>query len=67
MKEWHIKDKVIKLMGFKEDKEKLRRMAKNRELARIGNLLATEFEIILNDAKLKMINITQVILKEELK
>ena len=67
MKEWHIKDKVVKLMGFKQDKDQLRRMEVNREIARVGNLLATEFEIILAQAKLRMISVTQQILKDELK
>jgi hypothetical protein len=67
MKEWHIKDKVVKLMGFKQDKDQLRRMEVNREIARVGNLLATEFEIILAQAKLRMISVTQQILKDEIK
>lgn len=67
MKEWHIKDKVVKLMGFKQDKDQLRRLEVNREIARVGNLLATEFEIILAQAKIRMISVTQQILKDELK
>lgn len=67
MKEWHIKDKVVKLMGFKQDKDQLRRLEVNREIARVGNLLATEFEIILAQAKVRMISVTQQILKDELK
>lgn len=67
MKEWKITDKVIKLMGPRKDKEQLRRLEVNREIARIGNLLAIEFEIILGEAKNKMISATQHILKQEIK
>jgi hypothetical protein len=67
MREWRIKDKVIKLMNFKDDKAKIKRLEVEREIARVGNLLATEFEIILAQAKLRMISVTQQILKDELK
>lgn len=67
MKEWRIQDKVIKLMGFKRDKDQINRMQRDREISRIGNLITHEVDIITEEYKRKIASMVHHILKDELK
>jgi hypothetical protein len=67
MKAWPIKDKVIKLMGFKRDKQNIERMQRDREIARIGNEISQNIDIICEEYKRKLVTTVHHILKSELK
>jgi hypothetical protein len=67
MKEWRITNKVIKLMGFKSDKEQINRMQRDREISRIGNMLTHQVDILTEEYKRKIASMMHHILKDELK
>ena len=67
MTEWYIKDKIGQFVGIAKSSEQLRRKEINQEIARLGGLLATDFDKILTEAKNKMISSIQYRLKEEIK
>lgn len=67
MRVWPIKNKVIKLMGFKESKAKITQMERDREISRIGNLITQQVDAFTEEYKRKIASIVHHILKDELK
>lgn len=67
MKVWPIKDKVIKLMGFKDKRDIINRMERDREIARIGNIITQEVDILTEEYKRRIATMIHHVLKDELK
>lgn len=67
MKVWPIKDKVIKLMGFKQKKETMSRMDKDRKIASIANQLSQEIDRATEEYKRHITRFAHHLLKDQLK
>lgn len=77
MKVWPIKNKVIQWMDIKSkvinwrdikgNKDKIARMERDREIARIANLITEQMDILMHRYKKDMGHAVHHILKDELK